>query len=76
MKNYYIYYDKNGAFLGGLEKVGKPADKNCKRVSKDEYISTLALNGITYVDKSKTEPEPTEEIVEETVVETETAKEE
>lgn len=61
--NYYIYYDKNGAFLGGLEKEGKPANKNCKKVSKDEYIRVLALNGITYVDKSE------EATVEETVTE-------
>ena len=59
---YYIYYDKNGAFLGGLRKEGKPTDRNCKRVTKEEYINILAANGITYSED--TVPEKVETIQE------------
>jgi hypothetical protein len=63
--NYYIYYDKNGAFLGALKKKGKPTDKNCKQVSEEEFNKILKLNHM-----------PVEEVVEpETQTQTETETE-
>jgi len=67
---YYICYDKNGAFLGGLTHKRKPSFKNCKEVSAEEYKRILALNGITFEEKPAENETPTEEnVVEKTSTE-------
>ena len=52
---YYICYDKNGAFLGGLTHKKKPSFKNCKEVTKTEYKRILAMNGITVAEETVAE---------------------
>ena len=59
---YYICYDKNGAFLGGLTHKKKPSFKNCKEVSATEYKRILALNGITFEENTATNEAQTESV--------------
>ena len=61
--NYYVYYDKNGAFLGALKKAGKPVDTNCTQVSEEEFNRILALN---HLPTEPAEAEPVKDTTNET----------
>lgn len=58
---YFIYKDKNGAFLGGLTKETLPSKKGYEEVTASEYRRILILNGISL--------EATEEVIEEPIAE-------
>lgn len=67
---YFVFYDKNGSFLGGLTKKTKPVKKGYREVSAEDYKRIMSENGITVTIPSGVKEEPgvaeeTEETAEE-----------